>query len=204
MQRLIKVIIALLIYNLTYNIYDCFSQWQWLNPYPTANNIYCIRFVNTQTGYAACEAGTVLKTTNGGLNWSVKMLNNSSNLYTVHFINANTGMVAGEFGAADKTINGGNNWVKITINDSVDFRDIRFRNAGTGILVTGYNNGNYFYYPRIYKTSDGGLNWTVQKNWTSNYLNSVFFTDVNQTIKFLLREKEFYMNQQTQGKPGIR
>ena len=28
-------------------------------------------------------------------------------------------------------------------------------------------------------TKDGGLNWTVQKNWTSNFLNSVFFTDDN-------------------------
>jgi photosystem II stability/assembly factor-like uncharacterized protein len=191
MQRLIKVIIALLIYNLTYNIYDCFSQWQWLNPYPTANNIYCIRFVNTQTGYAACEAGTVLKTTNGGLNWSVKMLNNSSNLYTVHFINANTGMVAGEFGAADKTINGGNNWVKITINDSVDFRDIRFRNAGTGILVTGYNNGNYFYYPRIYKTSDGGLNWTVkQYDYSQWWLRSISFASNNKI--FVAGERVLY------------
>ena len=180
MQRLIKVIIALLIYNLTFNIDDCFSQWQWLNPYPTANNIYCIRFVNVQTGYAACEAGTVLKTTNGGLNWSIKMLNNSSNLYAVHFINANTGMVAGEFGTAYKTTDGGNNWLKISINDSVDFRDIRFRNANTGIMVTGYNSGTYIYLPRIYKTTDGGINWTVkQYDYVHYWLYSISYETNN-------------------------
>ena len=159
---------------------NCMCQWVWLNPYPTANNIYCIRFINSQTGYAACEAGTVLKTTNGGLNWSVKMLNNSSNLYTVHFINSNTGMVAGEFGAAYKTTNGGTSWTKIAINDSVDFRDVRFRNANTGIMITGYNCGNFFYKPRIYKTSDGGLSWSVkQYDYCSWWLYSIAFADNN-------------------------
>ena len=182
-----------IIYFLFFIICSGFSQsgWTWLNPYPTANNIYCIRFVNAQTGYAACEAGTVLKTTNGGLNWNVTMLNNSSNLYAVHFVNSNTGMVAGEYGAAYKTTNGGTNWIKITINDSVDFRDIRFRNANTGILVTGYNNGNYFYYPRIYKTSDGGLNWTVkQYDYSQWWLRSISFASNNKI--FVAGERVLY------------
>ena len=157
-----KIFLLILIVHCTLNIENCMCQWQWVNPYPTANTIYSVKFVNTLTGYAVCESGTVLKTVNGGNNWSVIMLNTSANMFALHFFNANTGFVGGEYGTLYKTTNGGNNWTKISVSDSVDFRDIRFRNSSTGIMVTGYYSGNCFYRARIYKTTDGGSSWSIK------------------------------------------
>lgn len=157
------------------------GQWYWVNPYPTGNTIYCTKFVDAATGYSACASGTILKTTNGGVNWSVTMLNNSANLKSLHFTDANTGIVVGEYGAVYRTTNAGNNWDKIFVNDSMDFRDIKFYDANTGILVTGYNTGGITYNPRIYKTTNGGLNWIV-KHYNNYNFFSVSFANNNKVF----------------------
>ena len=36
----------------------------------TSNNLYSIHFTDNQTGWAVGEYGTILVTTNGGLDWS--------------------------------------------------------------------------------------------------------------------------------------
>ncbi len=138
------------------------GQWYWINPYPTGNTVYCTKFVNAATGFSACGSGTILKTTNAGLNWSVTMLNNSANLKSLHFTDANTGMAVGEYGAAYRTTNSGNNWDMIFVNDSMDFRDIQFLDANTGILINGYSTIGCLITPRIFKTTNGGLNWIVK------------------------------------------
>jgi photosystem II stability/assembly factor-like uncharacterized protein len=54
--------------------------------------------------------GALLKTTNGGLNWSLALLPNYGSLQSQCFINIDTGYVVGEFGCILKTTDGGISW----------------------------------------------------------------------------------------------
>lgn len=46
-----------------------FTQWFWQNPLPQGNVLNSVEFINSNTGWAVGDKGTILKTTNGGINW---------------------------------------------------------------------------------------------------------------------------------------
>jgi photosystem II stability/assembly factor-like uncharacterized protein len=46
------------------------AWWFWQNPKPTGNTLRSVCFIDSTTGYAVGDLGTLLKTTDGGLNWS--------------------------------------------------------------------------------------------------------------------------------------
>ena len=65
-----KLILTLSLLTLFVNI--SFSQpgWFWQNPLPQGNNLTSVKFINTTTGWAVGIEGTILRTTNGGTNWT--------------------------------------------------------------------------------------------------------------------------------------
>lgn len=68
--------------------------------------------LDDQTGYAVGEDGTILKTTNGGTNWSGQSSATSNILRSVYFPgNTLTGYAVGDGGNILKTTYGGN-WVE--------------------------------------------------------------------------------------------
>ncbi|MBK7029684.1 MAG: hypothetical protein IPH45_10910 [Bacteroidales bacterium] len=46
------------------------AQWTWQNPLPQGNWLECVSFADENNGYAAGNSGTLLKTTDAGLNWT--------------------------------------------------------------------------------------------------------------------------------------
>lgn len=80
-------------------------------------HVWNITFINTFTGYAAIEnfgnLPAVIKTTNGGMNWSRKnLVSNAGQLDPIGFINENTGWTANHTSIGMwETTNGGDNWV---------------------------------------------------------------------------------------------
>ena len=46
------------------------TGWFWVNPLPQGNDIFGIQFFDVNSGYLLCDGGLVLKTTNGGTNWT--------------------------------------------------------------------------------------------------------------------------------------
>ncbi|MHB9111211.1 MAG: WD40/YVTN/BNR-like repeat-containing protein [Thermoleophilia bacterium] len=163
------------------------GSWQWSNPSVQGNTINSISFVDGQTGYAAGIGGTVIKTTNGGANWTAKIPSTSCggvvtagcNLSGIHFFSATEGWVVGDYGTIWHTINGGDSWTSQTANlpasgcagggtcTSTLLKDIHFSNSSNlkGLAVgDGYAFG----------TIDGGATWTkVNSIGTSHYLASV-------------------------------
>ena len=65
LKNIIIVLVAMVICN--QNIYSQ-STWYWQNPLPQGNYLTSISFVNPDTGWAVGDAGTIIKTTNGGIN----------------------------------------------------------------------------------------------------------------------------------------
>ncbi len=64
------------------------SGWFWQNPVPTGNDLNCLTFVNSNTGYLTGNLGTVAKTTDRGNTWR--------NLYTKTIVNLNSNFFTDE------------------------------------------------------------------------------------------------------------
>jgi photosystem II stability/assembly factor-like uncharacterized protein len=154
-----------------------FSQnWQVQNSGTTVA-LRHVHFVNANTGYIVGHSGTILKTTNGGQNW-VK-LNFSQQFATVigcYFINENTGWIGGDMGVM-KTTDGGANWSFQTGPEGIT--KLYFVDANTGWAVGG-GDGVTPTYGDIYKTTNGGAQWTKTSKtteWARFY--GVQFVDAN-------------------------
>ncbi|MEI6823271.1 MAG: YCF48-related protein [Bacteroidota bacterium] len=184
------------------------STWTTLTS-GTTNALYSIYFTNDSTGYSVGDVGIILKTTNSGNTWSTLTSGTTETLQSVCFTNANTGYVVGSNGTIKKTTNAGNTWTPITSYTTSWLKSIDFVNLDTGyvtgansilkttdagntwlpsgsthltnVFFTTQNIGYGVYETSstIYKTYDGGTTWTTLTSGTTDWLQSIFFTDVN-------------------------
>jgi photosystem II stability/assembly factor-like uncharacterized protein len=161
---------------------------QWLSqPSPTTADLNSIKFINPNVAYIAGDSETIVKTSNGGLNWSVvnKVYNNLE-LNSISFIDENTGfIVGGEYGNGIntqgkiyKTTNGGNNWTTY-ITDSICYCCVWFINSNTG-FAGGIPKPRSNPYPCFYKTTNCGNSWFS-------------IIDINSSVKFDI----YFLNQNT-------
>ncbi|HEY5123241.1 MAG TPA: T9SS type A sorting domain-containing protein [Ignavibacteria bacterium] len=143
-----------------------------------SNSIF---FIDANTGWVnsyfwtdvPIDKGYILKTTNGGLNWTEQYkdsLDNATHIYSIQFINQNTGFAIGSKFYNNKTkffktTDGGVNWDTVFYSNGKN-KSLFFINQNTG-WIGGFRD---FDSSSISYTTDGGLNWTSQKN---NYLNNV-------------------------------
>jgi len=121
--------------------------------------LYSVYFVNNEIGYIAGEgigSGTILKTTNGGLNWIIQNSGTANALYTLYFCNENTGYVVGGAGTILKTIDGGTNWTSQYSGTSNLLFTVYFSDPNIG-YVAG-DNGT------ILMTTNGGITVGVSDN----------------------------------------
>lgn len=131
------------------------SQWIYNNPYPTSNTICAIKFFNENTGWVAGYAGTILKTTNGGINWETQKTNLFNNLRSLYFIDLNTGYACGEKNCLLKTTDGGSSWVSLLESSLRTLMTVIFLDSNNGFI--GGSNG-------IFRTNNGGFNWDTVKS----------------------------------------
>ena len=138
-----------------------------------------IIFVDQNNGYAAGESGVIMKTTDGGSNWSEQEIP-SFNFGNIFFIDNLTGWVTGLYlglphrTAVFKTTNGGINWVETPFGTDESLSDIYFADNMNGWAVGGNGSGGIVYY-----TTDGGDNWTLQNIPSVNSLYRLYFCDEN-------------------------
>ena len=146
------------------------SVWQWQQPQPTGNFMWAVDFVDENTGYAAGDVGTVMKTTNGGVNWEVKIVDPNLKILGMDFYDSQLGFVVGDInGSVYRTSNGGDNWTLVLTANVLTMWDIDFPTRNTGYAV-GLNG-------KTYKSTDSGLNWIQQNSSTNTFLFSVDFLD---------------------------
>ncbi len=178
-----KIFLSLVLFLFAANVFAQ-SGWQWQNPLPTGNDLYKVKFIDVNTGFAVGENSTIIKTTNGGINWTYNKIEKSGvRLMHICAIDQNTIYIFSSGKDAFKTTNGGNNWATLPnvseINWLNDDNPVCFVNANTG-FVTGVN-------AIVYKTTNGGLNW----NLNYNPLNFAYSTQ----IYFQSEQKGFFAYQ---------
>jgi len=138
---------------------------------PAIYNFQGIQFLNISTGWISggygYTNGILLKTINGGVDWST-LYNCNYLIWDVLFINASTGFICGRNNIISKTTNSGVNWVQKFMGTSSDeFYQLTFPDSLIGYVVGSNNN--------IYKTTDGGENWIQQNVNVSSYFRDVHF-----------------------------
>jgi len=134
--------------------------------------LFAIHFTDVNTGYVVGNSGSILKTTNGGINWDYLNSGTGLNLNGLSFADANTGIAVGGLSGNTqniilRTTNAGNNWTAIPYTTSTCLLwSVRFINPNTG-WITGWCG-------QVIKTMDGGLNWYNQGSYSDNYRTSFF------------------------------
>jgi photosystem II stability/assembly factor-like uncharacterized protein len=122
----------------------------------------------------------VMKSTNGGLNWTAYNTGVDAEFYALSMINANTGYMSGQYSKVMKTTDGGQNWVSKTNASGSNYSlySCKFINENTGWVFVNYLNvsgGN------VFKTTDGALTWNQYSvgNGSSENIMSADMFDAN-------------------------
>jgi len=134
-----------------------------------------VQFIDENIGYIT--GGELIKTTNGGETWESKF--DSLEIPSITFTDSNIGWVMDYFGLFNTT-DGGENW---------SFLSISFEGCWPGKIFfvndsIGWYVGNHTCFGDegfIEKTTNGGLDWVVQLDFSGMWKNlySIFFIDEN-------------------------
>ncbi|MDQ3020407.1 MAG: T9SS type A sorting domain-containing protein [Bacteroidota bacterium] len=152
--------------------------------------IISMYFLNQRLGYAISWEidnnppnyyGTrIFATTNGGINWSNTLLPDT-NLFinSVFFLDSLNGFIGGSEGKIFYTTNSGNDWNLSVTDSGVVFgfpvREIKFYDSQNGFAAGGV----FDIAGVIYKTINGGRNWSVQIVGPEPVNDLYYFDSVN-------------------------
>ncbi|MBS1515474.1 MAG: T9SS type A sorting domain-containing protein [Bacteroidetes bacterium] len=147
-------------------------SWRTLQTFVTRNDLTAVKFLNPQTGWTSGANGTLLKSTNGGINWFNITTQTTSKIYSFFFLNENTGWIGCNGSLLKKTTNGGNNWITETIDSqNGNIVKILFLNENTG--YTADNRG------KVFKTTNGGNNWLISFSSGNLVVNDMHFANTS-------------------------
>ena len=82
-------------------------------PFITIEHLFGVEAYGEGNAWVVGFEGTILHTSNGGVNWEAQKGPGNADLYDVSFIDAQTGWIVGKFGTILHTIDGGKKWNKI-------------------------------------------------------------------------------------------
>ncbi|QKG51966.1 YCF48-related protein [Hymenobacter sp. BRD67] len=113
-----------------------FTNWQALNTTTTAR-LTGVWFVTPKQGYLVGDAGTALRTTDGGLTWTAMPVNTAADLAAVRFLTATTGFIVGDLGTLLLTTDGGKSWQPEASHTYETLTDISATADGSTTWVSG-------------------------------------------------------------------
>jgi photosystem II stability/assembly factor-like uncharacterized protein len=149
------------------------KSWTWRIPFDRWNNLRAVHTIDPNVAFASGDLGTILKTTNGGRNWTQQTSGAVANLRGICFVDANRGFAVGDQGVVLRTTNGGANWIyqKLVGTSSVTFYGVSFSSATSGTIVGDYGS--------IFQTYDGGATWTQRIITPLMTINAISYLDQN-------------------------
>ncbi len=152
-------------------------------PLPETQKQNDLFFISEETGYTVGNAGTILKTTNGGQDWEfveryydltthkiVKNALTKARLLTVFFVDEAVGYVGGEGENTPisgesidavflKTTDGGETWSKQYLPGIREVKDLYFFDADNGIAMLKVDDENNYLKYKLFVTHDAGATW---------------------------------------------
>ena len=157
MNKIILSLAFLLIVHFSFNIEHCFCQWYPLPVFPSYLETTDVKFFDENTGvityYNYPSTYGILRTTNGGMNWT-----QIKNYYSLDCqkIDSSVLYILTSSNLLLRTFNKGATWDSIILS-GYGYNKISFVNKDTG-WVSGWISG----VPYIWRTTNGGINFTIQ------------------------------------------
>ncbi|MFA7360095.1 MAG: T9SS type A sorting domain-containing protein [Candidatus Kapaibacterium sp.] len=165
-------------------------NWVDLSVYDRTGGAFgTISFANANTGFIGGDYLTLMRTTNGGDNWTKlnvlgnPFISNFSSKYIrkIQFVDEKTGYLLVFFSDHSdtlfyKTTNSGANWnlLKTNINSG---RNFHFINSNTG-WATNDTNIDIRTYSRVFKTTNGGSNFVFKALITTPAYDIAFYDNL--------------------------
>lgn len=133
---------------------------------PTNQRCWAVWFADANTGYIGAGSQTsftsrILKTTNGGVSWSLVFSSSSQYVTALGGFDANNVTAAYSNGNTLRTTDGGLNWTESTAAIMSIPNHITFVNSSIG-LACGSNGA-------FSRTTNGGVNWTAANTPTTDW-----------------------------------
>jgi len=146
--------------------------WTELNPKVPRVDYIGVHFVNKDTGWACGDLGALIKTTNGGISWTVSETNSTTLLLKVHSFNGQIVIVTGYNGTILRSTDCGVTFTLVTSGVTTDLWGVLMLNDSLG-FVCGINQ-------TLLKTTDAGQSWLLintglnQHYWAIDFFNEQF------------------------------
>lgn len=194
------------------------SKWKWQNPLPQGADMFAVITLAQKKAIITGSGGTIMTTTDEGLNWKFQRLPKVDWVRKYSFISEYEGWIIGHWYDATnpnysgskifKTINGGMDWLELDISINIDFDnysvdDINFINDRVGYLLanTPYSRPievQRKYPGLIYKTEDGGLHWVkIASEKDKRYSQILFQDNLNGYLLYKSIDSDYYTLNQT-------
>lgn len=121
--------------------------------------------------------GIILKTTNGGSEWSISFSQQGDEYKSLFFTSDQTGYAVSVNGKVLKTTDAGNSWSTLHQFNNAIFYKVYFTGNDTG-YIAGYNYGASL----ILKTTDAGDNWQEVYSENSGTITDISFSNAKTGI----------------------
>jgi len=187
-HALLRILLALVAVVVPAISSAAINGWDWLNPKPSAYQLWSVSFGDANTGVAVGGGAGVLTTSDGGATWvlrdsaispdlainftlwRVRFLDSANVAAIGGYINTNTGEAgAGVVHSTD----GGATWTNPgDLLPNIDFSDAYFSDPQNGI---GVGLDLTTFQATISHTSDGGATWDTQALDTFGFLKAITF-----------------------------
>ena len=153
------------------------DSWE-LSKFEKYKSFRFLKMITDSIGYiaAADSEAVILRTTDGGNNWTEGFRNKRSELFNkIEFADSLHGLVAGYANALFRTIDGGNSWEQIFLPLNAQVISIKSFKNKSWILLS---NTTGVYSKKVLYSSDYGASWisTLQIDNVS-YMTDMYFID---------------------------
>lgn len=150
-----KTVCSLFLFFVLYNQINA-QVWVPITGLPSTADFKTVKFINTSTGWVAGDNGVILKTTDGGNNWSLQTSGTVNTIRSIFFLDASNGWACGDAGTIITTSNGGSSWTAQASPYTSQYNSVQFVSSSTGWVI---GKGNV-----LLKTINGGSTWLQQAN----------------------------------------
>jgi hypothetical protein len=126
-------------------------------PVPTSVMLTRVHFTDDRSGWALGYDATILQTTDGGANWSIRHRDPAGRaLYDVLFLDARHGLAVGAYGTMLETRDGGASWsARDDALTGLGMHLNALRRLGDGALLIAGERG------LLARSADDGATWTL-------------------------------------------
>ncbi|MCO6447676.1 MAG: hypothetical protein LC124_00055, partial [Ignavibacteriales bacterium] len=145
--------------------------WTELHPRIPRVTYFGVQFINPDTGWAVGNLGALIKTINGGEDWTISETNTTTLLLKVHSFNGQIVVATGYDGIILRSIDGGETFTQVVsgVGSGIDLWGVQMLNDTLG-FVCGLNQ-------TLLKTTDAGLTWQPVNTGLNAYYWALDFID---------------------------